>query len=231
MKRAIVFVIALVAGCTPVDSNVVATAKLRADIQVVATGTGGATVSTWLFSHKDGDPPLNFETIRIVDDDTLSAVSNGAVIPMEEVDLGVEYRYDAAFATADSGQRFKVELDRASDRSATDSAVTLPDPFTLTAPATASRSAPLTLTWSPSGGPDPITINLSGCASKDLGPLPDTGATTVPGAALLADPSDATCVLSIEVSRTRTGMLDGSYGQGGSIVAIQRRTTTLTSMP
>jgi len=228
MKR--LLVIALAAGCTPVDSNVVTTAKLRADVQVVATGTGGSTVSAWLFSHKDGDPPLNFETIRLVDDDTITASANGSSIAMEEIDLGVEYRYDAAFATAQADQSYEVALVRPSDRGAPHSLVTLPDPFTLAAPATASRSAPLTITWTP-GGADSISIDITGCASAQLGPLPDTGTATVPAGTVVADPSDATCDLSAEVSRTRPGTLDSAYGQGGSIVAIQRRTATLTSTP
>ncbi|HET9990921.1 MAG TPA: hypothetical protein VFQ65_20460 [Kofleriaceae bacterium] len=228
MRRALLF--ALAAGCTPVDSNVVATAKLRADVQVLATGTGGSTVSAWLFSHKDGDPPLNLETIRLVDDDAISVTSNDSSVAMTEVDLGVEYRYDAAFATSEPAQRYLVALARGSDRSAPDSHVTLPEPFTLTAPAIASRAAPLTIKWTGSGS-DQISLAITGCASGQLGPLADTGIATFPAGAVVADPSDATCDLSIEVSRTRSGTLDPAYGQGGSIVAIQRRAATLTRTP
>lgn len=228
MKRAILF--ALAAGCTPVDSNVVDTANLRADLQVLSTGDGSSTVYAWLFSHKDGDPPLNEETIRLVDDDAITAISNGSSIAMQEADLGVEYRYDATFASAEPDQSYEIALARSAEIGAPDSYVTLPDPFTLTGPTTASRSAPLTITWTP-GGSDQISINVTGCASAQLGPLPDTGTATFPVGAMVADPSDATCDLAFDVSRTRTGTLDRAYGQGGSIVAIQRRTTTITSTP
>ncbi|MEO8846404.1 MAG: hypothetical protein ABI591_18830 [Kofleriaceae bacterium] len=219
------------AGCTPTDSAAVTTANLRADVQVLSTGLGGSTVSAWLFSHHAGDPPLNFETIRLVDQDVISAASNGHSVVMDESDLVVEYRYDAAFDTAEAGQGFEVSLDRVADASARHSTVTLPEPFTVTMPTTASRGAPLTITWSPSGSADPISLHLTGCADAQLLAIADTGTTTFPAGALAADPPTATCDLSVEVSRTRAGSLDPAYGQGGSIVATQQRTTTLTSTP
>jgi hypothetical protein len=108
--------------------------------------------------------------------------------------------------------------------------VTLPDPFTVSSPTTASRAAPLTITWTP-GSSDQISINATGCASAQLGPLPDTGTATFPAGTLVADPADASCDLAFDISRTRSGTLDPAYGQGGSIAAIQRRTTTITSTP
>jgi hypothetical protein len=224
-------VLLLGAGCTPTDSNAVTTANLHADIQVLTTGSGGSTITAALFSHRDGDPPLNFETIRLVGDDLLSATSNGHSVVMDESDLVVEYQYNAAFATADAGQSFEVSLDRVTDVSAPHSSVTLPAPFTPDMPAAASRSAPLTIKWSPSGSDDPISIHFTGCASVELGTIADTGTVTVPADAIVADPSTATCDLAVEVSRARSGLLDPAYGQGGSIVATQQRTTTLTSTP
>lgn len=44
----------------------------------------------------------------------------------------------------------------------------------------------------------------------------------------VADPIGATCD---EIFRARTGTLDPAYGQSGSIVATQQRTTTSTSTP
>jgi len=218
-------------GCTPTDSNMVTTANLGADVQVLTTGAGGSTVYASLFSHRDGDPPLNFETIRLVDEDVLSVTSSGHSVVMDESDLVVEYQYDAAFATADAGQRFEVSLDRVDDASAPHSSVTLPEPFTPQLPATASRSAPLTITWSPSGSADPISIHLTGCASADLDKIADTGAVTIPAGTVVADPSSSSCDVAVEVSRTRAGSLDPAYGQGGSIVATQQRNATLTSTP
>ncbi|MEO6777248.1 MAG: hypothetical protein ABI467_30245 [Kofleriaceae bacterium] len=226
--RAAIFL--ALASCTPVDSGAVTTAKLHADLQVLATGTGGSQVFAWLFSHRDGDPPLNLETIRLVDDDTLTATSNGSSVAMQEVDLGVEYRYDAAFAAAEADLRFDIALARTTEPSAPASSVTLPAPFTPTGPATASRSAPLTLTWS-GGSSDPVSIHVTGCASADLGPIADTGAATFAAGTVVADPVGATCDLAFEISRRRTGTIDPAFGQGGSIVAIQQRTLTITSTP
>ena len=218
-------------GCTPTDSDVVTTANLHADVEVLTTGSGGSTVTAALFSHRDGDPPLNFETIRLVDQDVLSATSNGHSVVMDEADLVVEYQYDAAFETADAGQRFEVSLQRVADESAPHSSVTLPEPFTPALPAMASRSAPLTITWSPSGSADSMSIHFTGCASPELGAIADTGTLTIPAGAIVADPSTATCDVAIELSRTRSGLLDPAYGQGGSIVATQQRNATLSSAP
>jgi hypothetical protein len=229
--KAALLISVLGSGCTLTDSNAVATADLHADIQILATGTGGSTASAWLLSHRDGDPPLNLESIRLVDGDAISATSNGRSIEMEQSSVVLEYRYDATFDTADADQRFELALTRAGDTSAPHSVVTLPLPFTPSVPATASRAAPLAITWSPSGSSDPIAIHLTGCASADLGPLPDTGSATVPAGVLVGDPAGATCAVAVDVTRTRTGTLDPAYGQGGSIVAIQQRSAMLTSTP
>jgi hypothetical protein len=229
--KAALAIAALASGCTLTDSNLVATADLHADLQIVATGAGGSTASAWLFSHRAGDPPLDLESIRLVDGDTISVTSNGRSIAMEQSSLVVEYRYDATFETAAADQRYELALARTGDASAPHSTVTLPAPFTPSVPTAAARSAPLAITWSPSGSSDPIAIHITGCASAELGPLADTGSVTVPVGALVAESSDATCDLAIDVTRTRTGTLDRAYGQGGSIVAIQQRSLTLTSTP
>lgn len=212
-------------SCTPVNSDLIATSDLRADIQVQATGIGGSTVSASLISHKDGDPPLNFESIRLVDGDQISAATNGTTVAMQRSNLVVEYRYDAAFETAAPDQRYDVALDRSTDESAPHSFVTLPAPFVLDVPTTASRSAPLTIRWS-AGSSDPVSIAVTGCATAHLGPLVDTGSTVLPKLE-----GSGTCDITITVVRTRTGSLDLAYGQGGSIVAEQRRTTTVSTTP
>lgn len=220
------------AGCELADSNTVATDSLRADIQVVADGSGQSSVYTWLFTHRAGDPPLNEDTIRLVNDDAISVTSNDRTVSMEE-SLLIEYRYDATFDTAAPGQRYEIALARSTDRSAPHSTVTLPEPFTTTLPAAFSRSAPLTITWSPSGSQDQVSVHFTGCVHADLGPLADTGTATLPAGAFTTTgaPGSPTCDLAVQVSRTRTGTLDPAYGQGGSIVALQRRVATITSVP
>jgi hypothetical protein len=223
--------LAALAACTPIDSDAVTTANLRADVQVIADGTDTTAVYAWLFSHKDGDPPLNFETIRLVEADSLSATSNGSSVAMRESDLVVEYRYDAMFGAAAPEQTFEVALDRATDTSAPHSSVSLPAPFAPTIPTTSSRSAPLTITWSPSGTTDPVSIHVSGCASAQLDGLADSGAATLPAGTIVADQAGETCDVSVEITRSRSGMLDPAYGQGGSITAEQQRTVAMTTSP
>ncbi len=221
------------AGCTLADSNTVTTANLRADIQVIADGSGQSSVYTWLFTHRAGEPPLNEDTIRLVNGDAILATSSARTISMQE-SLFIEYRYDATFDTSAAGQRYEIALARSTtDTSASHSTVTLPEPFIPTLPAAFSRSAPLTITWSPSGSPDRVSVHFTGCSDVELRQLPDTGSATLPvGAFKTTDaPGSPTCDLAVEVSRTRTGTLDPAYGQGGSIVALQRRMATITSMP
>ncbi len=217
------FVLAMV-GCTPVDSNSIPTSEVRADIVVQATGTGKSTVTAWLTSHKDGDPPLNFESIRLIDGDQLTVATGGIATAMEGSNLVIGFRYTAAFATAATDQRYEVTLDRGSDESAPHSFVTLPPPFTLDVPAF-SRSTPTTIHWS-GGSSDPVSLEVSGCADAELGPLIDTGSAVVPALAAVG-----TCDVTITVIRTRAGTLDSAYGQGGSIVAEQRRTTIVSTTP
>ncbi|MEP6860275.1 MAG: hypothetical protein ABJE66_06635 [Deltaproteobacteria bacterium] len=209
-----------------------ATDELRADMRIIADGSGQSSVYTWLFTHRAGDPPLNEDTIRLVNGDAISVTSSAHTISMQE-SLFIEYRYDATFDTAAPGQRYEIALARSADTSAPHSTVTLPEPFTPTLPAAFSRSAPLTITWSPSGSQDPVSVHFIGCSDVTLQQLADTGTVTLPAGAFTTTgaPMNPTCDLAVEVSRSRLGTLDPAFGQGGSITALQQRMATITSMP
>ncbi len=221
-------VLLVVPACNLADSDTVPMSELQADITVVADGSGTADVYAWLWNHPDGAPPLNEDSIQLVDGDQLTATSAGDSVAMQEAYLVAEYRYAASFATAAPGQSFTTVLDRASGDSAS-STVTLPDPFDLTAPATTSRAQPLTITWTPSGSSDAIALQFDGCGDAKLGPLADTGSATLDANALSS--TTEACQLSLTMTRTRTGSLDQAYGQGGSITAAQQRTTVIATTP
>jgi hypothetical protein len=231
LVRALGFV-AVLAGCNFANSNTVATDDVRADLQVIADGTGQTQVLAWLWTHRAGDPPLNQDSIELVDGDQLTAMSGGQTIAMQETDLVAEYRYDATFDSDVAGQSFTIALDRTSDASAPASTVMLADPFTMSAPDSFSRGQPLPLAWSPSGAPsDLITASFAGsCASGQIGPVPDTGSLTI-AAAALSSQDQSTCNVTLELTRTHPGVLDAGYGQGGSIVSMQQRSMTLVSTP
>jgi hypothetical protein len=224
--------VAVLAGCDPASSNTVATDDVRADLQVIADGTGQTQVFAWLWTHRAGDPPLNQDSIELVDGDRLTATSGTQTIAMQETDLVAEYRYDATFDSDAAGQSFTIALDRTSDASAPASTVTLADPFSMSAPASFSRDQALVLEWSPAGASsDLITANVEGsCASGQVGPVPDTGSLTIAASTLSAQ-DQSTCNVTLELTRTHAGVLDAAYGQGGSIVSMQQRSATLISTP
>jgi hypothetical protein len=218
-------------GCTPTDSNTVPTSQLKAQIQVVADGTGQTAVQTSLVSHADGTPPLNEDSIELVDGDNLTATSDGTSLAMQESFIPVvgQYLYTATFSSDAAGESFVVVLDRPEGDSAGPSTATLPDPFVMTAPASVSRAQALTVTWSPSGTADEIAIAFAGCGDAQLGPMADTGSATFAADTLTS--VAASCAGTLTITRSRAGDLDAAYGQGGSITASQQRSLTLATTP
>jgi hypothetical protein len=231
MKRTLSLISLAVFGCTPANSNTVPTSQLEAQIQIVTDGSGQTTASASLYSHPSDAPPLNEDSIDLVDGDSLTATSDGTSLTMQESFTAIVdvYSYDATFSSDAAGESFAVTLDRAQGTSAGPSTATLPDPFALTAPASASRAQPLTVTWSPSGTSDPISVAFVGCGDAQLGPLADTGSATFPGNTLTSTTSS--CAGTLTVTRSRAGALATAYGQGGSITAEQQRTASIATTP
>lgn len=218
-------------GCTPTNSNTVPTSQLQAQIQVNADDSGNATVQAELFSHPSGAPPLNEDSIDLVPGDSLTATSNGSALAMNEsfTPIADEYMYSAAFAAAAADQSFSVTLDRTQGESAGPSTVTLPAPFAVTPPTSVSRSQAITVTWSPSGSSDAVSISFAGCGDANLGPVPDTGTATFAANALTSPTSS--CAGTLAITRSRNGTLATAYGQGGAITANQVRTLSITTTP
>jgi hypothetical protein len=233
MKSLLVTVLLLGSGCVSADSNRVPTDQIAAELQVTADGSGQTIAHGWLWTHRAGDPPLNETSIELVDGDRLVASSSGSSLAMQETEILNAYGYDAIFDSDGAGQSFQIALMRDSDASAPSSSVTLPAPFTVTVPTTFARSAPLTVTWTSSGSADEMRFRFVGaCVDAELGPVADTGQATFPAGAVTAKAGGpASCMLSLEASRSRSGSLDPAYGQGGAITATQQRTVTLTATP
>jgi len=234
MRTCLVLWIAAAAGCNFANSDSVPNSELRADIQVLADGSGQTFAFAWLWSHRPGDPPLNEDSIRLSAGDQLVAHIGSETIAMQEDDLVAEYRYSAALAGIAPGTPVTLDFIR-SGQPPLSSSVSLPAPFAIAAPSSFSRASNWTITWSPSGSGDSVFVDIEGtCALAHLGPVPDSGALALAAGSVPPRSSDqaaATCGATLTVRRSRDGALDPRYGQGGSIVAVQQRTATVQSAP
>src|SRR6185369_3666985 len=136
-----------------------------------------------------------------------------------------------------------VNLDRPDDTSCPNSRLPMPDPFTVTSPASAqtfTSQGTVPVTWTPAG-PSSGTVDLkfstrctnaSGAAvnfSRTFTP-PDSGTILITGDGVLPTESyDTTklCSSDVEISRPANGTLDPNYGEGGSITGTQSRTVSI----
>jgi hypothetical protein len=91
------------------------------------------------------------------------------------------------------------------------------------------------VTWSGSGQADPMTWAVSGdCIQFQSATIAaDGGTLTIPAATILAADGQTanSCQLTIQVRRSRAGILDTAYGKGGSMIGSQVRTLQVLSAP
>lgn len=238
----VLIVPALGTGCSNTPSSDVATDAIHADIQVLADGSGQSSVIAAL---KVGNAASN-DFVELTDGDALIAYNDTDGQTMARNEFAGEVWYQSVFAVDSAGAPFKVSFLRthtASQQcntvSAPDSHVTLPAPFTITAPAPGASfsraSDPITVTWSGSGEPDPMVIEASGtCINYYSLQVPtDAGTATIPAGSFqpVQGQTGTNCQVTIGISRSRAGVLDTNYGEGGSISAIQHRNLDILSTP
>ncbi len=223
----------LVSGCAKTESSDLLTSGIYADLSARSTGTGTTTTSATLYV--DNPTQLNF--VELTGDDQLLASYGGQDKVMNQVELGNIVSHSAEFSTDADGAAFTIKLQRSVDAGAPMSTVTLPAKFTLgTVPATASRAAPLALSWSPSAYADAMAWKATGgCIGDVQGQITgDPGTMTIPAGMLVKREGQNiadTCMVSITVTRSRPGALDTHYGKGGTVVGSQERTVTMMSTP
>jgi hypothetical protein len=151
--------------------------------------------------------------------------------------------YQASFSSLDTGgTAYTIALVRTTDVSAPMSTCTMPEKFTITAPASSGTFSrgndDIVVTYSGSGTQDPMTWSAGGdCVRGMVGGSVsnDSGAFTISKGALVpTNPSPqapTTCVAHVTLTRQRIGQLDSHYGSGGHITAEQVRTVTFNSTP
>jgi hypothetical protein len=222
-------------GCSEdVDSDDVATDAVYAGISVLAPGDGTSQVSTYL---KVGGANSN-TYLDLTDYDALIAYANTSSASMSQ--SGNSYHASFPFEAEDTPYRVSFIRSPPPDgecagRSAPNSTVTLPAPFSLTAPvqdSSHSRAAPLSIQWSGSGEADAMSFSVDGpCIQAYSDNIEnDNGSFTIPANSIMVVGSaNAMCTATVSVYRSRDGVLDDNYGEGGVINATQRRGVQFTT--
>jgi hypothetical protein len=224
-------ILPVVVGCAQTPSDDLLTHGITAEITAQADGDGTTTVGATFYVGN----PIDLNFVQIDGSDQLFAIFNGTKQTMSQTELGNIVSYSTSFDDDDEGDQFTVDLQRGEDVSAPDSVATLPTPFTLAQPPTmASRAADLTLTWTTSDSPDPITWTASGGCINTASGTVDDGASSLTIAAntfIQAGSAEPTsCTITIALDRQEAGTLDPAYG-GGTITGVWAQQVELTSNP
>jgi hypothetical protein len=222
--------IALVAACGTTESSSLLTTGIAADMSAVTTGDGTTRVTAELFNGS----PDQLIFVELEPGDQLLADTGGQLMPLTETQLVTIISYDATFATANPGDLITITFQRMIDDGAPTSTVTLPAPFTIDPiAASSSRAAALTITYAPSGTPDPVGWQASGdCIAVATGAAAsDSGSITIPAGTLTANSGSTSCVVTVSLTRERAGELDAHFGKGGEIQGQQVRTAMTMSTP
>lgn len=219
-------------GCTEtIDSQNLKTAGIAALIEAESTnGTSTRVVATL----KTGGAQSNTYVDLSSGDAIFAAADGGEKVEMTAESSGV---YQAEFGVGAADTEFVVSLEREADDPAPRSAGKLPAPFEIDPIATAdvSRAEDLTITWTPAGGSgDEITIELDGnCVFIESFSVPDSGSYTIPAGELKPTNEEMpeTCVVDVEVRRTREGSADPIFDAESWVRLHQVRTDSFTSAP
>ncbi len=220
-------------ACSKTESTDIRTSGIYASITAATLGDGTTSVTTTLFLGN----PINLNFVELAGADELLARHAGMEKVMIESELFNVVGYGAQFQADAEGEQFEVAFLRADDVSAPSSIATLPAKFTLgTGPASAARSAALTVSWSPAGSADIMSWVAEGdCIERASGTFTgDTGTGAIAATTIKKREGQEvpdSCQVTLSVSRSRLGVLDVHYGKGGYIAGVQTRRMMFTSMP
>lgn len=225
--------VVLFAGCSTVDSSDILTSGMHAELTATTAGEGTTQVTAILYL---GDP-INLNFVDLTGDDELIVSHGSQTKEMTETILLNIVSHRTSFPTDAEGEQFEIDLQRTVDNGAPSSIATLPAKFMLSGPtAPTSRAAVIALTWTPASSGDAMSWQATGdCIDNAIGTIAgDTGSFSVPANSLHKKMSAGvadSCMVTLSVSRTRTGVLDPGYGKGGHVRGVQSRTVSVTSNP
>jgi len=225
------FGLLLLSACTvqTVDSKNVRTGGISATFTANASTDGATTVTA---SLRVGGPGSN-TVVDLSGGDKIFAEAGDKRLEMEAEGSGI---YQVDFNTAAADTEFVVDLQREVDDDAPNSVGKLPAPFTFEVPnMSTSRTEEITITWSPSGTDDDMTLELSGtCIFQRTIDIPgDTGSHKISGGTLVSVNTDKpeTCDINVEMKRTRKGTVDTAFDPQSTFILTQTRTSKFTSAP
>ncbi len=220
-----------VVGCSDVQSESLLTSGMSAHITASASGDGNTTVSAVLRAGG----ALSNVYVELTGDDALTAQRGEEEKPLVRQSLGAFHEYTTDFTGDEPGVDHVVSLVRSVDDGAPSSVMALPDAFEISGPAEFSRAADLTFTWTPAESADAMSVYVDGTCIFGYGEtiIGDPGTWTIPAGTIdaLEDDPDASCNVTVKVSRTRAGQLDPGFGEGGVAEGVQRREFGVTSAP
>jgi hypothetical protein len=234
------FITLSLSSCAETESENVKSSGVRAEIEVVADGSGTTDVDVQLEVGSSGGLRTQLE---LSNGDSLIAYANGEQRTLTKIERLFGTHYVTSFDFDSPNIEFRIALNRNNDVSAPNSTVLLPDPFTITTPQSGerfARNADIVTIWEPGFSDHSIRIDYDlFCSDGEsiivLGTeevISDSGQHSINATELLGvranHPSTQNgCDLEITVTRARSGNLDPNYGEGGYIKAKQERTRTV----
>ncbi len=217
-------------GCSEedVDSSAIRTDGIYAYFELVGNG---ARTEVTADLRVGGD---NGTLIDLDGEDELVVTSGDENRKMS----GRDGKYSVTMSGSEDEQEFTMAFNRGPDDvGAPDSTATLPRGFTLSGidgGEEISRADAVTVTWDPSGTGDDMYWSLDGdCLWEEHGRMGDSGSIdlTASNYDVQMDEEETTCSATLTIERRRSGNLDSRYGEGGGVMAIQRRRISFMSAP
>lgn len=223
----------LAGGCAQTDSSDLLTSGIYAALTASTTGDGTTHVSATLFVGS----PIYLNFVNVSGDDRLVATHQGQQQTMIETELLNVVGYHAQFQGDEEGLEFQIAFQRRVDAGAPSSRATLPAKFTMDPlPTSASRAAPITLSWSPAPTADLMRWEAKGDCIETAtdGIQGDPGTFVIPGDTIkkrMGEMVADQCEITVTLTRARLGQLDPGYGKGGVVQGQQVRSATMLSVP
>lgn len=215
------------AACANTDSSNVTTAGIYADFDVTNLGNQSNVVA----QLKVGGAISN-TVLELSGGDELIAYNGSQSYVMIKDDSFIgDVKYRATFTGDPGGTQYTITFNRPSTNESLASSVILPDAFNLTSDNSGSYTSndDIWVTWTPASALNNTAIRLSGiCGSFYTTTPPNSTGINIPlsdvSKVFISDPDS--CTLSLEVSRQNTRSVNSQFGEGGSFVAKQIRSSS-----
>ncbi len=213
-------------ACSPADEEaIVATSSLVADVTLTALDDLTAEVVMTLQQEGKGQ----FYELELDEEITITLPS--ILVTLISRTLDDQPAYIATVPDPPANVDLIVAFNRTPPRkTAPLSLVALPLGFDLSAPASFSRSSDdIEVAWTAANQVEPLTIALIGtCFDSFEADIEDTGSYVIPAGTVSGDTES--CPAKLTLRRWSEGSVDERLA-GGSLIALQERSSTLTADP